>query len=129
MSKLNCETAPLDKLATISETITNIVPDDAAIFADQSIMNEGLIPKKFKVRNEIEFDEFEEAKLKEVGQFANASVKGTTVELKNGIKSVYHKMTFEQLDLYVKAFAGRWNMRHLPLEEQMKIIFSKMVKK
>ena len=123
------KTVPKEKLATISETLTKILPDRAVIFTDQTLINEGLIPQKFHVRKEAEFDVYEKAKLKAVGQFTNDVVKGAAVELEGGFKSMYHKMTFEQLDLYVKVFAGRWNIRHLPFEEQMKTIFSKMVEK
>ena len=125
--KIRVKTVPKEKLATISELITKILPDRAAIFTDQTLMDKGLIPKKYTVRKEEEFDEYEKAKLKAVGQFTNEVVKGAAVELEGGFKSMYHKMTFEQLDLYVQVFAGRWNIRHLPFEEQMKIIFSKMV--
>ena len=127
--KIWVETLPKENLASISDTIEKILPADAIIFTDQSINDLGLKPKKYRLQKQIEYEDLEIARQKRVGQDLGNYIKSAGIELECGIKKVYHKMTIEQLDNYARVFAGRWNLRHLPLENQMRIIFSKVIRK
>ena len=59
-----------------------------------------------------------------LGKNVNYYTKLTRSELENGFCKVYHQVTFNQLDLYVRAFAGRWNIQEWDFEKQIQYIFS-----
>ena len=125
--KIWVKTLPKEELATIGVSIEKVIPDGEIIFTDQSLNDLGLESKKYTFQNQKEYEDLEKARQKRVGQDPENKIKSAGSELEFGIKKVYHKMTMKQLDNYAKVFAGRWNLRHLSLDDQMKIIFSKMV--
>ena len=127
--KIWVETLPKNKLDSIGEKIEKIIPDGAIIFTDQALNVGKIIPKEYTFRQQQGYEEIELARQKRVGQNPENKLKSAGKELECGISNVYHKMTMIQLNNYTKVFAGRWNLRHLPFENQMQIIFSKMIRK
>ena len=127
--KIWVETLPKEKIGTIKLTIEKMLPEGAMIFADQDLYDQGFIPEKFSFHIKSGYDDMEEARLKKLGQNSGNYLMGANVELESGIEKAYHRMTKEKLTNYVNEFAGRWNLRHLPLEKQMKIIFTKLARK
>ena len=127
--KIWVKTLPKRRLAKIGESFEKILPADAIIFTDQSLNEIGLEPKKYRFQKQKEYEDLEKARLQRLRQDSGHHVKSAGIELECGIKKVYHKMTIEQLDNYTKIFAGRWNLRHLSLEDQMRTIYLKMIYK
>ncbi len=126
--KIWVKTLPKKKFATIAKSIEKILPERAFIFANQSLFEQGIISKKFKLRDELAYDQMEIARLKKFGFDNDINVKSAGAELQNGLLKVYHKMIEEHFTYYVKVFAGRWNIRHLTLEKQMESVFTKLAK-
>ena len=126
--KIWVETLPKEKIGTIKLTIEKMLPEGAMIFADQDLFDQGLISEKFSFHVQSGYDDLEVARQKKLGQKSENNLMGANVELESGIKNVYHRMTKEKLTNYANEFAGRWNLRHLPLEKQVEIIFSKLAR-
>ena len=127
--KIWVETIPTKKIDTIKFTMEKMLPEGAMIFANQDLYDQGLIPEKFSFHIQSGYDDAEVARLKKLGQNSENSLMGANIELESGIRNVYHRMTKEKLTNYANEFAGRWNLRHLALEKQVEIIFTKLARK
>ena len=70
--------------------------------------------------------------VKQVAAAADQLISTNLVEtawsmLKRSITGVHHKMSPKHLRRYVKSFAGRWNIRKINTEEQMRFVMENML--
>ena len=128
-NKIWVEVIQKSQLLKISEIVEKILPADSYIFTGYKKYYEDINRKKYKIRNKTEFEEHVSAKAKELGIENIVKIALAGSQLTNGLAAVYHKMKLKDLKFYVRTFAGRWNLRELNLENQMKSVFFAMQNK
>ena len=112
---------------TIAEVIHRIVPEGATIHTDDA-KHYGKVQRDRKAVNHSigEYVRIVDA----AGSLATATTNNTESAwsmLKRSITGIHHKMSPKHLRRYVKSFAGRWNIRGMDTEHQMRHVMRKML--
>ena len=119
---------PAKRPDIFNRIVEKIIPRNANIFASQGMNFGDLNQEKYTLRNDKdEFGKYSTTWARYMGKNIENYTKIASSELENGLAEVYHQMTFDQLDLYVKAFAGRWNIQDWDLEKRIQYIFSEIL--
>ncbi|MEG9861861.1 MAG: IS1595 family transposase [Parvularculales bacterium] len=126
--KVWMDVIPDTRSRTIARIIDRIIPEDSIIYTDEARHYSKVRRKRIAVNHSRKeyvkpYDAFD-------GMSRQASTNITESawsHLTRSITGVHHKMSPKHLQRYVKAFAGRWNIRDLDTEEQMAIIFQRML--
>ena len=126
-NKIWIEVVKKSQLSKVSVIVENVLPVDAYIFTDYKNYYKGVNRKKYKIRKKTEFEEHIRAQAMDMGieNIEKSELVGS--QLTNGLAAAYHKMSLKELKFFTKTFAGRWNLRELNLEDQMKFVFSVML--
>ena len=128
-NKIWVEVIQKSQLSKVSEMVEKILPTGAYIFTGYKKYYGNINRKKYKIRKKTEFEEHVSAQAMDMG-IENIDITALAgSQLKNGLAAVYHKMKLKDLKFYVRTFAGRWNLRELTLENQMKSVFFAMQNK
>jgi len=113
---------------TVADVVHRVVPKGATIYTDEG-RHYGSIDR---VRHAVNHGRGEYARMVDLmdgmdGMASTNQTESAWSMLKRSIIGVHHKMSPKHLKRYVKTFAGRWNIRSLDTEDQMKFVFRRMM--
>ena len=124
-NKIWIEVVPPMRPDIVNGLVEKLIPKNAYIFASHGMYSGDLNQENYTVRpNKDEFGEHSDAWARYLRKNIISPTKLACSELESGFAKVYHQMTIDQLELYVKAFAGRWNIQEWDLEKQLQYVFS-----
>jgi len=113
---------------TVVDVVHRIVPKGATIYTDEGRHYGGIDRDRYAVNH----GRGEYARMVDLmdgmdGMATTNQTESAWSMLKRSIVGVHHKMSPKHLRRYVKTFAGRWNIRSLDTEDQMKFVFRRMM--
>ena len=126
--KIWADVIPDTKLSTVKEIIERVVPPGGVIFTDDASHYEGID----RECHEVTHSAGEYGRITQLADGLSDTVTTNHTEsawsmFRRAISGVNHKMSPKHLRRYVKAFAGRWNIRALDTEVQMLWVFKAML--
>ena len=117
------------KAKTVEDIVHRIVPDDGTvIYTDKADHYEGVKRERHAVNHKAS----EYARIVDLadglqGEATTNYTESAWSMLKRSFMGVYHKMSPKHLRRYVKTFTGRWNIRDLGTEDQMRWLVRAML--
>ena len=127
--KIWADVKPDTKAKTVEDIVHRIVPDDGTvIYTDKAGHYEGVKRERHAVNHKAS----EYARIVDLadglqGEATTNYTESAWSMLKRSFMGVYHKMSPKHLRRYVKTFAGRWNIRDLGTEDQMRWVVRAML--